>query len=222
MQERNTVTTDSTKKIAIWGAGGHGHVVADILLRLGKWNLVGFVDNVNPKGSLVMGIPVLGDRDILPGLRADGVSAMAVAIGDPAAHASLMDAALAQGFEFPALVHPFTSISPSARIGEGCVVCAGAVIGPQTELKAGAIVNTHASLDHDVTVGRCTHVAPGAIVCGYVDIGDGCWIGTGAVIRDHRSVGNRSVIGAGATVLKNIPGGVTAYGVPAKIVKRND
>ena len=215
-------TETPKKRIAVWGAGGHGHVVADILLRQGKWNLAGFVDNVNPKGSLVMGIPVLGDRDVLPELRADGVEAMAVAIGNPESHAALMKIARNHGFEFPALVHPFVSVSPSALLGEGCVVCAGAIVGPQTELKPGAIVNTHASLDHDVVVGHCTHVAPGAIVCGYVSIGDFCWIGTGAVIRDHLSVGHRTVIGAGATVLKNIPDGVTAYGVPAKIVKRND
>ncbi|MBQ7251329.1 MAG: acetyltransferase [Kiritimatiellae bacterium] len=215
------MTTKSRKKrIVIWGAGGHGHVVADILLRLDDWQIAGFVDNVHAKGELVMGFPVLGDRGVLPALRADGVEALAVAIGDPAAHEELMGAADHLGFEQPALVHPFVSISSCARVGEGCVVCAGAIVGPQTDIRPGAILNSRASLDHDVVVGRCTHVAPGAIVCGYTSIGEGCWIGTGAVIRDHISIGNRTIIGAGATVLKDIPGGVTAYGIPAKIVER--
>lgn len=215
------MTTDSRKKrIAIWGAGGHGHVVADILLGCGNWEVAGFVDNVHAKGERVMGIPVLGDRDVLPALRAGGVEALAVAIGDPAVHAELMEIAERFGFEQPALVHPFVSISSSARIGKGCVVCAGAIVGPQTDIQSGAILNSKASLDHDVVVGRCSHVAPGAIVCGYTSIGDGCWIGTGAVIRDHVAIGDHAVIGAGATVLKDIPGGVTAYGVPAKIVER--
>lgn len=215
------MTENRKKRIAVWGAGGHGHVVADILCRLGEWNVVGFVDNVNPVGTLVMGIPVVGDRGVLPQLRADGVEAMAVAIGNPEAHAALMEIARGFGFEFPSFVHPFTSVSPSARIGEGCVVCAGAIVGPLAELKTGAIVNTNASLDHDVRVGSCTHIAPGAVVCGYTNIGDKCWIGAGAVICDHLSVGARTTIGAGATVLKDIPDGVTAYGIPAKIVKRN-
>ena len=214
-------TETRQKRIAVWGAGGHGHVVADILLRIGGWQTVGFVDNVHAKGDTIMGLPVLGDRDVLPALRADGVEALVVAIGDPAAHAALMEIARSHQFEQPALVHPFVSVSPSAKIGEGCVVCAGAIIGPQTEMKAGAIVNSKSSLDHDVVVGQCTHIAPGAIVCGYTSIGDGCWIGTGAVVRDHIAIGSRTVIGAGATVLKDIPDDVTAYGVPAKIIRRN-
>ena len=215
--------TDGTKnkRIAVWGAGGHGHVVADILLQIGGWQVVGFIDNVHAKGDAVMGLPVLGDRDVLPALRADGVEALAVAIGDPAAHAALMAIADGYGFEQPSLIHPFVSVSPSARIGRGCVVCAGAIIGPQTEMKPGAILNSKSSLDHDVVVGQCPHIAPGAIVCGYTTIGDGCWIGTGAVVRDHLAIGSRTVIGAGATVLKDMPDAVTAYGVPAKIIRRN-
>ena len=215
------MTKGRKKRIVIWGAGGHGHVVADILGLLGSWDVTGFVDNVNPAGTFVMGVPVLGNRGILPRLRADGVAAMAVAIGNPEAHAALMEIAKGFDFEFPSFVHPFTSVSPSARIGDGCVVCAGAIVGPQAELKAGAIVNTNASLDHDVCVGFCTHIAPGAIVCGYTSIGDKCWIGTGAVICDHVSVGSLTTIGAGSTVLHNVPSAVTAYGVPAKIIKRN-
>lgn len=211
----------SPARIAIWGAGGHGHVVADLLSILPEWNPVGFVDNVHPKGATVMGLPVLGDRAVLPDLLADGVSALAVAIGDPLHHADMMQIARDLGFGLPSLLHPSCILSPSASVAEGCFLCAGSIVGPQSVLKPGVILNTKASLDHDVHVGRCVHVAPGATICGFNTIGDFTWIGTGAIVRDHLSIGPRVMIGAGATVLRDIPGDVTAYGVPAKVIKRN-
>jgi len=50
-------------------------------------------------------------------------------------------------------------------------------------------------------------------------IGANSWLGARAVIADGVSIGEGSIIGAGAVVLKNIPGRSIAIGVPAKVVK---
>lgn len=51
-------------------------------------------------------------------------------------------------------------------------------------------------------------------------IGEDVWIGAGVRVLDGIKIGNRSVIGAGAVVTKNIPDASVAVGVPAKVVKR--
>ena len=53
----------------------------------------------------------------------------------------------------------------------------------------------------------CVTVEEGGLVC------------PGAVVTQGKSIGKWSQIGAGAVVLKNIPDGVMAYGIPCRIVK---
>lgn len=50
-------------------------------------------------------------------------------------------------------------------------------------------------------------------------VGDKCWIGCNTTILKGCFIGPRSVIGAGAVVVNDIPEGVMAGGVPAKVLK---
>lgn len=52
-----------------------------------------------------------------------------------------------------------------------------------------------------------------------IEIGEDVWIGGSAVICPGVSIGDRSVIGAGSVVTKNIPSDVFAAGNPCKIIK---
>ena len=51
-------------------------------------------------------------------------------------------------------------------------------------------------------------------------IGDDVWIGGSAVICPGVSIGDRSVIGAGSVVTKDIPADVFAAGNPCKVIRR--
>ncbi len=53
-----------------------------------------------------------------------------------------------------------------------------------------------------------------------VTIGDDVWIAAGSVICAGVSIGSGSVIGAGSVVTRNIPGGLFACGVPARVVRK--
>jgi maltose O-acetyltransferase len=50
-------------------------------------------------------------------------------------------------------------------------------------------------------------------------IGDDVWIGGSAVICPGVTIGNKSVIGAGAVVVKDVPPNVVVGGNPAKVLK---
>ena len=203
------------KRIVIWGGGGHGHVVADLLQSIGGWKLEGYLDNLHPPGASIMGFPVLGDADRLDDLIRQGVDHLVVAIGACDARARMLEQARAAGFQTPTLIHPSCVISPSASIGDACVLCAGAIVGAQSRIGEGGIVNTRASVDHDVQLGPFVHVAPGAVLCGFIHVGRETWVGAGAVVRDHLTIGARVMIGAGAVVVKDIPDGQTVMGNPA-------
>jgi acetyltransferase-like isoleucine patch superfamily enzyme len=82
------------------------------------------------------------------------------------------------------------------------------------------IIITNAFIDHERNLQNGVHISPGVTLGGRVSIGAGPWIGVGASIIDHNTIGSGSIIGAGSVVVKDIPDGVVAYGVPAKVIRR--
>lgn len=84
--------------------------------------------------------------------------------------------------EFAVAVHPSAVISPTAIIGEGTVIMAGAVVQARAKVGRHCIVNTNAVCDHDSVLGDFVHLAPSAVVCGGVRVGEGALIGVNASV----------------------------------------
>lgn len=208
--------------LVIWGASGHARVVADMIRLAGRYNLVGFLDDVHPErqGEEFCGAPILGGREQLGPLRERGVRHVILGFGDCAARLRLAALVSAQGFDLGTAVHPAAVLAADVPVGAGTVIMAGAVVNPGARIGANAIVNTSASVDHDCVVEDGAHLSPGVHLGGQVRVGRGTWLGIGAVVRDHVSIGAGTIVGAGALVLRDVPDGVVAYGVPARIVRR--
>ena len=101
-------------------------------------------------------------------------------------------------------------IHPAARLGRGIMIdhATGVVIGET------AVVEDDVSLLHGVTLGGTGK-----------DSGDrhpkvrrGVLLSMGAKILGNIEIGEYSRVGAGSVVLKSVPAGCTAVGVPAKLV----
>lgn len=83
---------------------------------------------------------------------------------------------------FGVAVHPSATVSPRAKIGEGSVICSGAVIVADAVIGKHNIINSHASVDHDCVLQDFVHIAPGAHLCGGVQVGEGGFVGTGVCL----------------------------------------
>lgn len=210
--------------LVIWGASGHARVVADIVRLTGNFNIVGFLDSVDPgrKGTDFCGAPVLGGEEQLEFLREKKIRHLSLGIGDCQARLSLAATVSQFGFELATLVHPGATISEDVFLGPGTVVMAGAVVNPGSTIGENVIVNTSSSVDHDCSVDNGVHIGPGAHLGGGVSIGQGTWVGIGAIVKDKIRIGRGTVIGAGAVVLNDIPDYVIAFGVPAKIIRKRE
>ena len=53
-----------------------------------------------------------------------------------------------------------------------------------------------------------------------IKIGDGCWLCARTTILPGVTVGSMTIVGAGAVVNKNLPGGITAVGIPAEPLEK--
>lgn len=204
--------------VAVYGCGGHGRVVADIVDRQGIYRVACYVDDDPSRvGTRIEHCPVLhGVEEFLCARHDEPSLAAVIAIGINETRQAIAQRLVGEGVELITPVHPTACIAASACLGPGSVVMAGAIVNPHAMIGANAIVNTRASVDHDCLVGDAVHIAPGATVCGHVTIGDLATIWAGATVINNITIGAGAIVGAGAVVTRDVPPGVTVVGVPAR------
>lgn len=208
------------ERMVVVGAGGHAKVIIEILEESGDFEIAGCTSQCG--AGDVLGIPVLGDDSILPALYREGLRHAFVAIGDNRTRIAVARKLVTAGFRLINAVSRRAVISPRAWLGSGVAVMPGAVINVLSRVNDGAIVNTGAIVDHDCSIGACSHVAPGAALAGCVSVGEGAFLGIGSRVIPGIAIGAWTTVGAGAVVIRTLPIGVTAVGVPAVIQRKEE
>lgn len=116
---------------------------------------------------------------------------------------------------FSQLGRSFTGIEihPGARIGRGLFIDhgAGVVIGET------AVVGDNCTIYHGVTLGG-TGKGEGKR---HPTVGNDVLLGAGVKVLGPIEIGDGSRIGAGSVVLRPVPAGATAIGIPAAVVRQN-
>jgi acetyltransferase EpsM len=205
--ERQWGTFDPNS-IIIYGGGGHGKALMDLLRLLSVYSVAGFVDDGLQRGSNIMGAQVLGGSLILDKLTAAGVHLAANAvggIGNIASRIAVFERLAQAGFTCPKLVHPTAFVEPSAKLSDGVQVMPHAYVGSEAMIGFGAIINTGAIVSHDCTVGDYANLSPGAILAGEVSVGSAALIGMGVTVNLRVKIGTRARVGNGATIKKDVP-----------------
>ena len=208
------------KKILLIGGGGHCRSVLDTLLQSNTYADIGIIDK---KSGEILGIPILGNDDVLFTLREQGWSHAFItlgSVGDTSVRHKIYHTICNLGFEIPNIIDPTAVIAKDSRLRHGIYIGKRAVVNANSSLEECVIVNTGAIVEHDCRVGAFSHISPGAILCGGVSVGEDVHIGAGTSIKQQIKIGDTSIIGMGSNVVKDIPAGKVAYGNPCKVVKR--
>jgi sugar O-acyltransferase (sialic acid O-acetyltransferase NeuD family) len=192
----------------LYGASGHGKVVAEIL-EMQNLHVNGFFDDDYKKNQL-SGFIVYHSFHELQFMES---ALWIISIG---INSIRKEITIRHPFPFGTALHPSAVVSTRASIGEGTVVMPGACINSCAVVGRHAIINTNASVDHDCVLADFVHISPGASLAGSVRVGEGTHIGTGASVIPGVTIGKWCTIGAGAVVIRDVPDGVTVVGVPGR------
>lgn len=211
------------KKVVIIGAGGFGREVLDIFddLNLEETNfeVLGFIveKEFGAAGTIINGIPILGDFDWLEAhYRQVEVTC---AIGAPQHRLKLVSRAKEIGCSFITVIHPKAILARWITLGEGVVITAGCILTNNIEIGNHVHINLDCTIGHDVTIHDFATLSPGVHVSGNVEIGEGVYVGTGANLIEKLHIGKWSIIGAGSTIVKEVPPNTTVVGVRADVIK---
>ena len=211
------------KKLYIVGAGSFGREVLWLVQRINEhiptWDFVGFIDDNNQShGEIVSGFPVVGGCDCFQSIHSE--IWVAIAVGSPQAKKKLVDKLTAyQNIRFATLIDPTVLASKSVTVGEGSILCAGAILTVDIRIGKYVLINLDCTIGHDVVIEDYSTVYPGVNVSGNVIIGQETEVGTGSQIVQGKRIGDHIVVGAGSVVTKDILEPGTYVGAPVRKVK---
>lgn len=200
--------------VYVLGAGGHAKVVCSALRAQRRSIAAIFDDRLELRGQLLDGIPIVGPIAEIPDT---SDSICIVAIGDNAKRRAV--AGLFRSVRWTNAIHPHSWVDPTATLGPGSVVFAGAVVQASAIVGHHVIVNSGAIIEHDCVLGDFVHLGPGSRLAGAVSVGPGAMLGVGSSVIPGKRIGEWSVLGAGAVLVSDLPDGVTALGVPARVYR---
>lgn len=211
------------KDLIIFGASGFGREVAWVVERCNKaaptWNLLGFMDDDESiQGIEINGYRVLG-RSTDAGKYPDAFFICAVGASRVRENIVNRLKTVNPEIKFGTVIDPSVEMSDLVYVGEGTIICAHTIITVNIQIGDHVIINLDCTIGHDAVLEDFVTLYPSVNVSGITQIGRGVELGTGMQIIQGKCVGDYSIVGAGAVVVRDIPGKCTAVGSPAKPIK---
>jgi sugar O-acyltransferase (sialic acid O-acetyltransferase NeuD family) len=185
------------------------------LAQTGGFVVEAFVENLDPAkvGTSLCNRPIIGVSD-LPS------DAPCICALSTTKRRRFIDE-VADRARFVTLVHPSSTVLPSATLGAGTVASTGVLVGSNSRIGRHVFLNRGVRIGHHTEIGDFVTIQPGANVAGALTIGDDTYIGMGAIIVERLSIGKGVTIAAGSIVRHDVPDRVLMAGSPAVIKKRD-
>jgi len=210
-------------KLVIIGAGGLGCEVAWLVERINgvrlTWDYLGFLDdNIALVSKRLNNYTVLGTTEWL---KNHNDVYVVCAVGNSQVRKEIIERVCKYGnIKFATLVDPSVIMSNTSSIGYDSIICANTSITVNVNISNHVIVNPNCTIGHDSIIGEFVTLYPCAGIAGNCIIEDEVELGTGMKVIQGIKIGEKTIIGAGAVVINDIPSNCTAVGIPAKPIEK--
>ncbi len=208
VKPRYTVSPTKNNEIILYGGGGFSVIAIDILKVSHAYHVHGIVDIKYPDLKEVMGVPVIGGDECLEELYASGYRKIFNGVesnGSQYWKKPPYEKLKKYGFEFPNIIHTRAILEPSVCLGEGVIICAGAIVGANARIGNNCMINAGAILSHDDIISDNCHIASGAVLAGIVTVGENTLIGQNVTVYSRVNIGSNVIIENGCSVFKDVP-----------------
>ena len=209
--------------LGIYGAGGLGREVYELAISInnnsGRWTKIVFIDDAeeihNPRN-----LSIYKFSEIKGNFSIDEIE-FCIAIGEPIVRKKIFDNLVSNGMKLTKLIHPDVNIPKSTQIGEGTIICKFVSVTCDISIGKNVYIHPMACIGHDAIIGENTVISSFVDVAGSCNIGNCTFLAINVILKQGISIGNKTIVGMGSIVHRDLPDRVIALGNPARPMKKN-
>ena len=143
------------RKLLIVGAGQYAHIAKETAVVMNCFSQIDFVDDNSP-----LAIAKVEDLERLSSEYTHGF----VAIGRADIRLKFIDKLKQNGYNVATLIHPQSYVSPSASVGDGCIIEPCAVVQANARVGVGCLISAGAVINHNAVIEDGCHIDCNATV----------------------------------------------------------
>lgn len=194
------------KKLAVVGTKEFSRQVIDLAVISNCYEFVGYIDDIEEKGTLIDGMPVLGNIDeSLLLFNQKKFDCLFICIGYTRFDLREFYYAKIKGMiPLATIIASSAIIHPSAKIGEGVIVGELVNIGKHVIIEDNVVILNSASIGHNSIIHKHSYLAGCNSLAGYVKIMERCFLGLGSIVADNIYINPDIWIGIGCVVAKSL------------------
>ncbi len=179
------------------GSGGVGReILATLKSEYFKntYPTVSFVDDGQQVGTIINGIPVVGNLEWL--INQSEVENVIIAIGNPKIKKEIVEKLSICNLNYPTVIHPSVQIHDKefCLIGKGIYIAAQVVLTTNVTIEDFSFINTNCTLQHDAYIEKFCTLMPGVRITGGAKIGEGTYISGNSLISEKIDIDKYSKI----------------------------
>ena len=192
-----------TKKIILYGIGGHCNSVIDVIINSKKFQIEFFLDDSSKSKILKKKKIFNGKKFFKENKKNKNIHISFASIYNLNERLALYEKIKKNNiYNFPNIISSTSYVSSSCKLTEGIIILNKAIVNSNVEISENVIINTGSIIEHDVVIGKNSHISTGVIVNGGVKIGKNCFIGSGSIIKENIQIPDNTFVKMGSFIKK--------------------